>query len=84
VNRGILAELIEACEGPGGSGEIPLGAFEVDANNGGDGETWIIMRETDFKRMAEEKLTLVSETKGEARKRLSRVPILFRDDDDAA
>lgn len=76
-------ELREHTQGPGGTGELPLGAIEI--NSGRDPEVVVVMPEWVFKLLASERLELVRESKAEARRRRASVPQLLRDDgDDAA
>ena len=59
----------------GGTGELPLWAFDVD------GEWYVLTRAKDFKRITSEELVLTRESKSESKRRRSSVPQLFRNDD---
>lgn len=74
----VIQELLEACEGVGGTGEIPMGAVELD--NRHTKETIVFMRESDFNRIQQEQISLTRETKADARRREATVPQLLREE----
>lgn len=80
LSMDIVEEMVEACEGPGGTGEIPMGAVELD--NRHDGEVIVFMRESDFNRLQQEQISLTRETRAEAKRRAAEVPQLMREDSD--
>jgi hypothetical protein len=77
VSQGEIDEVVMACEGPGGAGEMPLWAFRI----GDDEHVLIGIRPVDFKRLAAGELVLARETKAESRRRRASIPILLRDEE---
>lgn len=78
LDTDLIDEAVIACEGPGGTGEMPLWGVELNDNPDYD---LVIMRKSDFKRMTQEELVLSRESKADARRRLAGVPQLLREED---
>lgn len=79
-SKSIMNEAIEATEGLGGSGEIPIWAFRLVPLN----QDFIVLRKEDFKLMQEGEISFIGEERsGTAkRKHLASTPVLLREDDD--
>jgi hypothetical protein len=77
ISEGIINEAIDACEGIGGDGSIPVWAFRI-------GEHDIIsLRKEDFKLLQKGKLKLINEgvkEKVTQRRARAETPSLFRDE----
>jgi hypothetical protein len=75
LSRATLEEAQEATDDPGGgTGEMPLWAFDVA------GDWYVLVRASDFKRITSEELVLSRESKAESKRRTADVPQLFRED----
>lgn len=73
-----MEEAIEACEGSGGSGEMPMWGGRM----GGDPRyDFVMMRAGDFKKLTEGRLVLTQESKADAKRRTASVPVLMRDEE---
>lgn len=78
IGTELIRELVIGCLGSGGSGDIPLGAVELD--NRDTKQVVVFMREEDFRDLMSERMELSRETKGEARRREASVPQLLREE----
>jgi hypothetical protein len=72
-----MEEAIEACEGPGGSGEMPMWAVRLMNDPEHD---YVVMRKSDFLRFQKEELVFARESKADAKRRKASIPELMRDD----
>ena len=75
-----LAEIREVIHAPGGVGGDTLGALLVGIGEGEDEHLVVVQPLDDWLRMVTEQRKLVVESKAEARKRSSTVPVLLRED----
>lgn len=73
-----IDEAVDACEGPGGDGSVPVWGFRI----GGEGHELIALRPDDFELLQRGELRLVGEreTKGSERRRRSTIPVLMREE----
>lgn len=74
IARDELREVVEACEGPGGTGDMPGMALKID------GEAFVLLRLSDFRHVVEEKIQYVKQSKADAKRDRARLPILLRDE----
>jgi hypothetical protein len=78
VTPGMIKDTIDAIEAPGGVGGdyMPGWAFRVG------GERFVMLRDEDYRRQVidREHRIVLPESKGEARRRISRVPQLLREE----
>ena len=75
VDQPLIDENVHACEGVGGTGDIPLWGFEL---NGDPAYDMVMLRAEDFKKLASGEITLVKESKSDAKRRVSSTPELLR------
>lgn len=78
LNVDDIDEAEAACLGPGGTGEVPMFAVRIHDDN----HILVCMSPDTFKRIASGELKIGIESKGEARRRQSSIPALFREEGD--
>ena len=74
-----MLEAVEACHGAGGTGEMPLMAIKLMALD--DPIVLVVMLEEDFMELATGEMTLVSEDRTAAKRRVAATPELLREDE---
>ena len=78
VDHILIDEAVNACEGPGGDGSVPIWLIRI----GNSKYDMIMLRKNDFKMMQETDVELlhVESTKIEQKRKRASVPQLFRDE----
>lgn len=78
VDQALIDEAVNACEGPGGDGSVPLWLFRLNNSK----YDMIMLRLNDFEMMQETDVQLIQKesTKAQVKRKRASVPQLFRNE----